>query len=73
MKEQIYKYLLEELYPVTSCDTCQYSDTDLFKAPCNNCEGNGDKYKLHKGIKANLKRMTKGIIKIVENYGTISN
>lgn len=73
MKEQIYQYLLEELYPVASCDTCQYSYIDIFKAPCNKCSGNGDKYKPRKGIKADLERMTKGIIKIVENYGTISN
>lgn len=73
MKEQIYQYLLDELYPVPSCHTCQYSDIDMKRVPCNKCGSNWEKYKLHKGHKADLERMTKGIIKIVENYGNISN
>lgn len=65
MKTKIYNYLLEELYPLPSCDTCQYSDINAKRVPCDKCDG-WDRYKLHKGHKADLERMTKGIIKIVK-------
>lgn len=65
MKTKIYNYLLEELYTLPSCDTCQYSDINAKRVPCDKCDG-WDKYKLHKGHKADLERMTRGIIKIVK-------
>ena len=64
MKTKIYNYLLEELYGLPSCDTCQYSDINAKRVPCDKCDGS--RYKLHKGHKADLERMTKGIIKIVK-------
>lgn len=66
MNQAIYDYLLGELYPLPQCDTCQYSDPRIKRIPCNQCEG-FSKYKLHKGHEADLKQLTKGIIKIVKN------
>ena len=48
MKQAIYNYLREELYPYPSCNHCQYSDPSMKRVPCNQCEHEGDKYKLHK-------------------------
>ena len=67
MKQEIYNYLLGELYPLPQCDTCQYSDPKYTRVPCDKCEG-WNKYKLHKGHEADLKQLTKGIIKITKNY-----
>lgn len=49
MKQAIYNYLREELYPYPSCNYCQYSDPTMKRVPCNQCEHEGDKYTLHKG------------------------
>lgn len=66
MKEKIYNYLLEALHSLPSCDTCHYNYTShLKRVPCNKCEG-WSKYKMHKGYKADLERMVRGIIKIVK-------
>lgn len=65
MKDKIYNYLLGELYPLPSCDTCQYSDIDAKRVPCDKCEAN-NKYRLHKGHRADLKNLTKGIVKIIK-------
>ncbi len=66
MKEQIYNFLLESLYPTPSCSHCQYFDIDAKRVPCNKCDGAYNKYKLHKGDKADLEEMARGIIKIVK-------
>ena len=66
MKEAIYKYLREELYPYPSCNHCQYSDPSMKRVPCNQCEHEGDKYKLHKGHEADLRRMAREIAKIAK-------
>ena len=65
MKQAIYGYLLEELYPLPSCDTCQYSDPMAKRIPCDNCDC-WDMYKFHKGHDADLKRMAREITKIVK-------
>ena len=64
MKTKIYNYLLEELYAPT-CDNCQYSDINAKRVPCDKCDGS--RHKLHKCHKADLKRMTREIIKIVKD------
>lgn len=66
MKDKIYNYLLGELYPSPSCDTCQYSDIDAKRVPCNKCDGAYSQYKLHGGHQADLKSLTKGIVKIIK-------
>lgn len=65
MKQAIYNYLREELYPYPSCNHCQYSDIDMKRVPCNRCDG-WDKYKLHKGHEADLRRMAREIVRIVK-------
>ena len=65
IKDQLYDYLISELYPLPSCDQCQYSDPNVISRTCERCEC-WDKYKLHKGHKADLKRMAREIIKIVK-------
>ena len=65
MKQAIYNYLKEALYALPSCDTCQYSDSDMKRVPCNRCDG-WDKYKFHKGHEADLRRMTREIVRIVK-------
>lgn len=67
MKQAIYNYLREELYPYPSCNYCQYSDPSMRRVPCNQCEHEGDKYKLHKGHEADLRRMARDILKIAKN------
>ena len=67
MKEQIYNYLLTALYPTPSCNYCQYFDISAKRVPCNKCGCNWEKYKLHKGHEADLKQMTRDIIKIVKS------
>lgn len=66
MKDKIYNYLLECLYPLPSCDTCQYFCVSFKRLPCRKCEGYSQ-YKLHKGHKADLERITRGIIKITQS------
>ena len=67
MKEKIIQYLLDELYPVPSCDTCKYSNTvlNVKRYPCHRCDG-FSKYQLHKGHLDDVKRMAKDIVKIVK-------
>ena len=67
MKEQIYNYLLAALYPTPSCNYCQHFDVSAKRVPCNKCGCNWEKYKLHKGHEADLKQMTRDIIKIVKS------
>lgn len=64
--DEIYNYLLGELYPLPSCDTCQYSDIRATRAPCNKCDEACSQYKLHRGHQADLKNLTKGIVKIIK-------
>lgn len=72
MKDAIYNYLREELYPCPSCNHCQYSDIDMKRVPCNRCSKDDDKYKLHKGHEADLRRMAREIVKIVRQGNTKS-
>lgn len=67
MKEQIYNYLLTALYSIPSCNYCQHFDVSAKRVPCNKCGCNWEKYKLHKGHEADLKQMTRDIIKIVKS------
>lgn len=66
MKDAIYNYLREELYPYPSCNYCQYSDSSMKRVPCNRCSEVDDKYKLHKGHEADLRRMAREIARIVK-------
>ena len=66
MKEAIYNYLREELYPCPSCDQCQYSYPFLKRVPCKRCNENYEMYKLHKGHEADLRRMAREIVKIAK-------
>lgn len=66
MKDKIYNYLLGELYPLPSCDTCQYSDISAKRVPCNKCDEAFSRYKLHRGHHADLMNLTKGIMKIIK-------
>lgn len=65
MRQQLYQYLVQELYPLPDCDTCQYSDISIKRLPYMKCEG-CDRYKLHKGHQEDLKNLVKGIVKIVK-------
>ena len=67
MKQEIYNYLLGELYPLPQCSTCQYSNPKYTRVPCGKCEG-WNKYKFHKGHASDLKQLTKGIIKIINKH-----
>lgn len=65
MKQQLEEYLTEALYPLPSCCHCQYSDLDCKRIPCDKCDG-WDKYKLHKGHKEDVKRLVRGVMRIVK-------
>lgn len=65
MKEKIYEYLKQELYPTISCDYCKYFDTMPKRPPCNRCHG-GDMYKFSKNHDKDLRRMAKEICKLVK-------
>lgn len=66
MKEAIYEYLRSELYPLPSCNDCQYSDPSCKRIPCDLCDY-WNKFKLHSGHEADLKKLTRGIITIIKN------
>ena len=66
MKGEIYSYLREELYPCPSCYQCQYSDPIRKRVPCKRCSNNYEKFKLHKGHEADLRRMAREIAKIAK-------
>ena len=66
MEEKLYNYIIDVLYPLPSCNYCQYADINIKRPPCKNCE-QWEKYKLHHGHDADVKRMVKGIIKIISN------
>lgn len=53
------------MYPLPCCDSCRYSDVDVKRVPCNRCDG-WDKWKFHSGHREDLKRMARGIMKIVK-------
>ena len=65
MKDQLYNYLISELYPLPSCNHCQYSDPSVISRTCERCEC-WDKYKLHKGHAQDVRGLVKGIMKIVK-------
>lgn len=65
MEKEIYDYLMEAMYPLPCCDSCRYSDVDVKRVPCNRCDG-WDKWKFHPGHREDLKRMARGIMKIVK-------
>lgn len=65
MKQALYNYLLSELYPCPTCDTCQYSDPKFKRVPCDRCDG-WNRYKLHKGHEADAKNIVRGIMKIIK-------
>lgn len=69
MKQAIYNYLREELYPLPLCDTCQYSDPQCKRIPCDTCDL-WERWKLHKGHEADLRRMVREIVRIVEQNKT---
>lgn len=65
MKEEIYNYLLSELHPCPSCDTCQYSDRKEHWVPCKDC-GAFSNYKLSKAVQQDTMALVRGIMKIVK-------
>lgn len=66
MKQAIYNYLVSELYPLPSCHTCQYSDPQMKRIPCNQCDECFSRYKLHKGHNDDIKNLVRGIMKIIK-------
>lgn len=70
MKDAIYNYLREELYPCPSCSHCQYNETSPHRVPCIRCLKEQDQYKLHKGHEADLRRMAREILRIVKQNKT---
>lgn len=65
MKQALYNYLLSELYPCPTCDTCQYSDPKYKRVPCDKCDC-WSRYKLHEGHEADAKDLVRGIMKIIK-------
>jgi hypothetical protein len=72
MKQAIYNYLREELYPCPSCNHCQYNELYPHRVPCIICGKEQDQYKLHKGHEADLRRMAREIVRIVKQNKTKS-
>lgn len=71
MKQALFTYLVETLYPTPSCDTCEnrykpFKPHDR-RNVCNRCEGCCN-YKLHKGHSDDVKQMVKDIVKIVMKH-----
>ena len=72
LQEQIYNYLVGELYPVPECDNCEYNFTRFSSGKCFKCDG-VSQFVLAKGIQADLRRMAYGIIKIKQPKGITQN
>lgn len=68
MKEKLYDYLVSELYPVPTCDDCEYNFTRFSSGKCFKCDG-ASHFQLAKGIQADVRKMVKGITKIVKGNG----
>lgn len=66
MKNKIYDILKEHMYSLSSCDYCQYSDISMKRIPCNKCDG-WDKFKLQKGHEADLKVLTRKILRVIKD------
>ena len=67
MKQAIFDYLLSELYPIPSCNDCQYSDPECKRIPCNQCDRYSH-FRMHKGCIADLMALARGIVKIVKQH-----
>ena len=65
IRQATYNYVLSELYPCPTCDTCQYSDPHFKRVPCDRCDG-WDRYKLHKGHEADVNNLVRGIMRIIK-------
>ena len=71
MKEKLYEYLVSELYPVPTCDDCEYNFTRFSSgirerySKCLKCDG-VKYFRLADGIQADLRKIARGIVKITK-------
>ena len=65
MKNQLYEYLIAELYPLPECCNCQYDEVDPSRVPCSKCKIR-ERYKLRKELQQDVKNLVKGIMNIVK-------
>lgn len=72
MKQAIYDYLVSELYPLPNCEYCQYEDTMAHRKPCSTCAPGHKNYKLSKARQTDIKKITRGLIKILKKNTTIN-
>lgn len=71
MENKLFNYLVEELYPLQECDNCQHNDGSFYNRKCYKCGVGADsRFKLHEGIQADVRKMVKGIMKIVKENGS---
>lgn len=69
MEDKLFDYLVGELYPVPECDNCEYNFTRFSSGKCFKCDGVSC-YRLAGGIQSDVRKMVRGIMKIVKENGT---
>lgn len=78
MKEKLYEYLVSELYPVPTCDACEYNFTrfsiDIRERynKCRKCDG-VKCFRLADGIQADLRKIVRGIMKITNAHQPLTD
>lgn len=65
MEEKLFNYLVGELYPLQECDNCEYNFTRFSSNKCFKCDGVSC-YRLAGGIQSDIRKMVRGVIKIVK-------
>lgn len=69
MKQAIYDDLVSVLYPVPECGNCEYNFTRFSSNKCFKCDGVSC-YRLAEGIQSDVRKIVRGIVKIVKENGT---
>lgn len=72
MKEKLFDYLVSELYPVPTCDDCEYNFTRFSSGKCFKCDG-ASQFVLANGIQADLRKIARGIVKITHEHQPLTD
>lgn len=72
LQAQLLDYLISELYPVHTCDDCQYNFTRSSSGKCSKCDG-VNCFRLAYGIQADLLKIVRGIMKITNAHQPLTD
>lgn len=72
LQAQLLDYLISELYPVPTCDDCEYNFTRFSSGKCFKCDGENC-FRLADGIQADLRKIVRGIVKITHEHQPLTD